>query len=164
MRHATLIRWSFGLLAAVLTAGCTSAVFSQPEVTLQNVQLGGLGLSGGTLLVNLQVVNPNRFSLNANQLSYRLEVRDPEVAADTVWMDFATGVFGQDFSVGPRDTATVQVPVEFNYAALGTAAGSLLRAGIFNYQATGTVDVRTPLGTHQVPFRRRGVFTLAGTQ
>ena len=53
---------------ALLLAGCGGRVFKQPQVTLENVQIGGLGLRGGTLLVNLQVINPNGFSLNAVRL------------------------------------------------------------------------------------------------
>ena len=43
-------------------------------------------------------------------------------------------------------------------------AGSMLRRGTFTYRASGTADVRTPLGTHQVPFRKTGTVTLLGTR
>ena len=160
------ISWS-ALLAGLLAmsaGGCASAVFDQPQVTLENVQLGGLGLRGGTLLVSLQVINPNRFSLNAEELTYNLALRDPAEVADTTWIDFATGTYSERFSVPARDTAVVQIPVEFSYNGLGAAAGSLLRAGTFTYRASGTVDVRTPLGTHEVPFRKRGTMTLMSAQ
>jgi hypothetical protein len=54
--------------------------------------------------------------------------------------------------------------VEFTYTGLGGAATSLLRAGTFNYRATGTVDVRTPLGSYDIPFRRGGMVTLLGAR
>jgi LEA14-like dessication related protein len=164
MRHARSLPAFLSLLFAFGAGGCTSAVFNQPEVTLENVQVGGLGLQGGTLLVSLQVINPNRFSLNADQLTYQLALRDPGVQTDTTWIDFATGTYDQAFSVGARDTALVQIPVDFNYSGLGAAAGSLLRAGTFTYRASGTVNVRTPLGTHEVPYRKRGTFTLLSTR
>ncbi len=154
---------SLVLLALVLSA-CGGQVFRQPQVTLQNVQLGGLGLRGGTLLVSLEVVNPNRFSLNANELTYALQLRDPETAGDTTWLDFASGTYDQPFSVGSRDTAQVEIPVEFAYAGLGGAAGSIMRSGTFTYRASGSVDVRTPLGSYAVPFNKRGTVTLMGNQ
>ena len=49
-------------------------------------------------------------------------LRDPGVQADTTWIDFATGTYDQAFSVGARDTALVQIPVDFNYSGLGAAA------------------------------------------
>lgn len=151
-------------LFALLLAGCGSSMFRQPQVTLENVTIGGLGLRGGTLLVDLQVVNPNRFALHANQLHYHLELRDPAEAGDTTWVDFARGVYDQPFSVGAGATSRVQIPIEFSYSGMGGAANSVLRSGTFTYRATGTVSARTPLGGHTVPFTRRGTVTLMGTR
>ena len=148
------------LLLLALLAGCGGGVYKKPEVTLQSVQLGGLGLQGGTLLVKLGIVNPNRFALNANELRYSLMIGDPDEESDTTWVDFASGVHEGGFSVPAGDTASVEVPVEFSYAGLGGAAGSLLRAGTFDYRARGSVDVRTPLGTYEVPFEKVGTVTL----
>lgn len=150
------------LAVALIASACGGRVFKQPQVTLENVQIGGLGLRGGTLIVNLQVANPNPFALNADQLTYDLALADPEEQGDSAWIDFARGTHEQSFSVGSGDTATVQVPVEFTYAGLGGAANALLRNGTFSYRATGSVDVRTPLGTYAVPFRKRGTVTLLG--
>ena len=76
--------------AAVLLLGaCVSSMFHEPKITLPNVAIGGLGLQGGTLLVNLQVENPNGFTLSSEALKYQLAVRDPSSGTDTVWVDFA---------------------------------------------------------------------------
>lgn len=163
MAHAKTVRSALVLVLLAVAGGCTS-VFNQPEVTLQSVQVGGLGIRGGTLLVNVEVINPNSFSLSADELTYQLAVSDPEEPQDSAWIDFASGTYDQAFSVGARDTAVVQIPVEFSYAALGAAAGSIVRAGTFTYRASGTVDVRTPLGRRQVPFRKRGTVALLGPQ
>lgn len=162
MRTANRLFLSVTLLVGLAACG---RAFQQPEVTLDSVRLGGLGLTGGTLLVNLQVVNPNRFALNADRLSYQLALRDPrEEESDTTWIDFSSGIHDVPFSVGGGDTARVQVPVEFTYAGLGSAANSLLRSGTFRYRATGVVDVRTPLGGYDVPFRKLGTITLSGAR
>lgn len=157
-------RAALALLLTVALAACSSSVFKQPEVTLQSVQLGGLGLRGGTMLVNLRVVNPNRFTLSANQLQYQLAIGDRDEPGDTAWIDVAEGVYDRPFSVAARDSAVVQIPVEFSYSGLGGAATSILRAGTVDYRASGTVDVRTPLGIYDVPFRRSGKVTLMGVK
>jgi LEA14-like dessication related protein len=163
-RFLNRTRGALGLALALTVTGCGGSIFKQPEITLESVQIGGLGLSGGTLVVDLQVVNPNRFSLSANRLNYDLAMRDPETASDTSWTDFAEGAYDQPFTVGGGETAHVQIPVSFSYSGLGAAAGSMLRRGTFTYRASGTADVRTPLGTHQVPFRKTGTVTLLGTR
>ena len=163
MKRST-IRATLSLLVTLLVAGCGTFGFRQPTVTLEGVQLGGLGLRGGTLLVNVRVDNPNGFALNAERLRYDLALRDTGQEGDTAWIDFASGTFDQEFSVGARAAETVQIPVEFTYSGLGGAASSILRNGTFHYRATGEVDVDTPVGTRAVPFRKRGTFTMAGSR
>ena len=156
-----------GMVAVGLTlaaTGCGGSIFREPEITLESVQIGGLGLSGGTLVVDLQVVNPNRFALSSNKLNYELDLREEEAGSDTSWVDFANGAYEQPFTVKGGETGHVQIPVSFSYSGLGAAAGSMLRRGTFTYRASGTADVRTPLGTHQVPFRKTGTVTLLGTR
>lgn len=157
----TLRKFSI-LIFCGLVAGCGSRLFKQPEVNLQSVQLAGLGLRGGTLLVNVQITNPNSFTLSANQLEYALAIADAGADNDTTWLDLANGLYAEPFSVGAGATENVQVPVEFSYSSLGGAANSVLRAGTFNYRASGTVAVRTPLGTRTIPFRRGGMVSLLG--
>lgn len=162
MRSNTRFRLGALLVLVTLLAACGGRVFKQPQVTLDNVQIGGLGLRGGTLLVNLRVVNPNAFALNADRLAYDLALANPGEESDSAWIDFASGTHEESFSVASGDTATVQVPVDFTYAGLGGAANALLRNGTFGYRAKGSVDVRTPLGTYAVPFSKRGTVTLLG--
>jgi LEA14-like dessication related protein len=162
MTDSRFARGSVLLLLLALLTGCASRVFKQPQVELESVQIGGLGLRGGTLLVNLEVVNPNRFALNANQLQYDLALSDPEAGADTTWIDFASGTHDEPVSIAAGDTARITIPVDFSYSGLGTAANSLLRRGTFTYRASGIVDVRTPLGSYGVPFRKRGNVNLLG--
>lgn len=158
----TTTRAALSLLVLVMLTACGTFGFRQPRVTLEGVQLGSLGLRGGTLLVNLRVENPNGFALNAERLRYDLELRDPDQAGDSAWIDFATGTYDEEFSVGAGDTETVQIPVEFSYSGLGGAASAMLRNGTFQYRARGEVDVDTPIGTRSVPFTKRGTFTMAG--
>jgi LEA14-like dessication related protein len=162
--RTTTMRGVLSAGLALMLTGCGGSIFQQPEITLESVQIGGLGLSGGTLVVDLQVVNPNRFALSSNRLNYELDLRQEESGADTSWVDFADGAYEQPFTVRGGETARVQIPVSFSYSGLGAAAGSMLRRGTFTYRASGTADVRTPLGTHQVPFRKTGTVTLLGTR
>lgn len=163
MRARSFARSAFSLVALLALVACGSFGFRQPQVTLESVHLGGLGLRGGTLLVDLQVDNPNRFALNADELRYDLAVRDAEAEpGDTTWLDFASGTYAEGFVVGAGETRTVKIPVEFSYSGLGGAASSILRSGTFTYRATGSVDVRTPFGSRAVPFTKRGMVTMTG--
>jgi LEA14-like dessication related protein len=144
------------VLALTAAAGCGHV--RQPEITLEGVQIGSLGLTGGTLMVNVRVDNPNPFTLRAHRVNYELALREPaEDGGQATWIDIATGYFeDDDFEVRARDSRTFRVPVDFTYASAGGAARSVLRTGRFDYRASGTVLVRTPTGWSEVPYRRTG--------
>lgn len=148
-------------LAATLV-GCGSGLVREPTVNLAGVQLAGLGLRGGTLKVTVHIDNPNRFSLSAGEVRYRLAIAEISVTGDTTWVDLADGSYTDHLSVGAGESAAVEVPVEFTYAGLGGAAASVLRAGTFDYRAAGEIDVHTPLGGRRVPFERGGTVDVLG--
>lgn len=148
----------------VLAAASCVPSFRQPEVAVEGVRLGSIGLRGGLLLVNLRVTNPNSFGLSANGLRYDLALDRAPEPGDTTWIDFASGTYDRPFSVGARQTSTVEIPVEFTFAGLGSAGMSLIRSGTFEYRARGTVDVNTPIGARTVPFTKRGMMTLSGAR
>jgi LEA14-like dessication related protein len=148
-------RWR-GLAAAVLTlttlGGCSAlgrATFAEPMVELREVQIVGLGLEGGNLDVILSVYNPNRFSLDATRLTYRVDV-------DAVQL--GSGALDSRFVVPRGDTSLVRVPVRFTYRGLGEAGRQLLSSGSVNYRVRGDVSVGTPLGNFTRPYDRSGRF------
>jgi hypothetical protein len=53
----------------------------------------------------------------------------------------------------------VEIPVEFRYAGIGTAARALLDSGTFNYRISGTVAVERPIRT-DLPYRHSGTASL----
>jgi LEA14-like dessication related protein len=164
IRHAAV------LLAAALLPACTAGL-ERPEVELEGLQIGSLGLTGGTLLANVRVENPNRFTLRGGDLRYQLFLKKPNssatssaAAGDSAWVRIAEGTYEEDLEIRGHESRTFQVPIEFSFADLGSAASSIMRTGRVDYRATGTVDVRTPFGSREVPFRKTGTFMMAGTR
>jgi LEA14-like dessication related protein len=156
------LRNLWAALAAMIVLSACTAGFRQPEVELEGLQVGGVGLGGGTVLVNVRIRNPNAIGFRADSLQYELFIRNPAATGDSAWTRFAEGVYTDRFEIGARDTETVQIPVSFTFAQLGSAGGQLLRQGSFQYRAVGNVNVRTSFGGRQVPFRKTGTFTLSG--
>jgi LEA14-like dessication related protein len=152
-------RFVGGALAAVLvvtSAACASlgrAVFEEPVVNFRNLEVKGLGLSGGSLDVVLSVYNPNGFKLDATRLTYQLQVDSIPVG---------NGAIDQEFVVQEKDSAIVRLPVSFTYAGLGAAGRQLIQSGSVNYRVLGDVTVRTPLGNFTRPYRGTGRFSALG--
>jgi len=147
-----------GMLALVTGVGCSvlgKAAFEQPVVTLKNVQVRGLGLTGGNLDVQLNVYNPNHYRLDATQLNYRVQM-----AGDSIVL--ASGTMDSRFTVQDNDSSTVTIPVSFTYSGLGAAGRSILNTGAVNYHVLGDVRVGSPVGSFTVPFSSTGRFTTTG--
>lgn len=149
-------RIMFALLATVVLGGCATLgrnVFREPLVNFSNVNIKGLGLSGGSLDVVLSVYNPNGFDLNATRLTYRLMVDDKALG---------TGALDRAFRVGDGDSTLVTIPVDFTYSGLGAAGRQLLSTGSVNYRVIGDFTVDTPLGSFTRPYDQRGRFSSFG--
>lgn len=141
------------LLATVACSSLGRSVFKEPVVTLRDVRLNGVGLTGGSMDVVLNVYNPNGYNLSATQMTYRLMV-------DSV--QFADGLVQQRFDVARNDSNTVRIPVAFTYAGIGEAGRQLLNTGSINYRVAGGLTVATPLGNFTVPYDRTGRFSALG--
>jgi LEA14-like dessication related protein len=143
------------LALTTLATACTG--FKKPTIELEGISLGSVGLSGGTLLVNLRVENPNAIGFRADDLRYELFLRAPGGDANEPQLQrLAEGTYDEEIVIGARETRTVQVPVEFRLSQLGPAASSIMRSGRLDYRATGTVRVRAAGSSRTVPFSKTG--------
>jgi LEA14-like dessication related protein len=140
---------SFMLLASF--ASCKDAmqrVFQQPQAEFRGVRLGGVALGGGTLDVTLLIRNPNPYRLTATGAQYRLLVDDS--------VEVGHGVTADTVSVGARDSATVHLPLDVDWASLQRALRGAARDGEADYRIVGQIRAQTPLGGYDVPLSARG--------
>ncbi|HEU0300581.1 MAG TPA: LEA type 2 family protein [Longimicrobium sp.] len=148
------------LALLVAIQACTG--FRKPTVELEGIELGGVGLSGGTLLVNVRVENPNPVGFRAENVDYEVFLRTPRDETDEQgWERLTSGTHEEDIVIRARETRTVQIPVEFRMSDLGPVASSVLRTGRFNYRVTGNVQVRAAGSRRTVPFRKTGSMSLS---
>lgn len=128
-------------------------MFQQPRVSVQDVRLTGIGLTGGSLDVLVNVDNPNDFRLDATRMTYRLLI-------DT--LPLANGIVGSPFTVDAKRSNQVRIPVNFTFAGLAAAGRTLLNTGSAPYTVTGDVTVGTPLGNFTLPYSSTGRITSLG--
>lgn len=149
-------RWSTACAVIAMgttVAACASlgrATFREPVVTLREVAVSGLGLTGGSVDVVLSVYNPNGYKLDALSMTYQVDV-------DTIKL--GSGALDGRFVVQEKDSSAVRLPVRFTYAGLGAAGRSLITAGTVNYRVRGDFTVSTPLGNFTRPYDRTGSFS-----
>lgn len=146
------------LAAALILASACSRAVQEPEVQLAGVRVGGFGLQGGLIYVELDVHNPNRFAFETDGLTYDFALRDSTQSEET-WTSLAVGTFDEPVRVDGRGTRRVEIPVEFRYADAQSAFRSLLGAGTFDYRLTGAISLVSPI-RREIPYRHLGTFSL----
>ena len=144
--------------AVVVVAGCASlgrASFQEPVVTFRDARITGLGVTGGSVEVVLDVYNPNRFRLDGTRLTYKVLVDSTT---------FGQGEYLTKFEVNERGTNTVRLPFNFSYAGIGAARRQITQTGSVEYRVVGDLTVSTPVGNFTRPYDQKGRFnTQQGT-
>ena len=141
-------------VASMVVAGCGLA-FKQPTVTVAEVRLAAVNLTGGSVLVQLDVVNPNRYALASEDFRYALSFGSGE-GETARWNTLAEGHLPDTVRIPAGETGRVEVVVPFDLAAVGAALGRLLGQGVLEYRFSGELRAGTPLGTRRIPFDQRG--------
>jgi LEA14-like dessication related protein len=157
MRKLALVA---GVTLVTTAAACSTLVnqtFAEPIVRLHNVQLRGVGLTGGSMDVQLAVYNPNNFRLDASRMTYQLLAG---TGSDTV--TFATGLVEGQRTFVEKDTTIVTIPLSFSYAGIGAVGRQLLNSGAVDYTVRGDLTVATPVGNFTRPYSHTGRYTTLG--
>ena len=141
-----------GLAVLVLVSGSACATlralrFEEPQIALQEINVTGLSLSGGTMDLVFDVFNPN---------DYRLRSTRMEVGIDLENTHFGDALLERPLDLSPQNHNQVIVPVRFEWAGVGAGARALVTRQAVRYGLTGAVIVDTPLGERRVTLRGSG--------
>jgi LEA14-like dessication related protein len=140
--------------AATLVGACALAQtlrFERPTVELDAIQITGLGLSGGSLNLMLDVFNPNSYDLRTMRI---------EAGIDLEGTHFGDVMLERDVLLPANEHAVLEVPVAFTWAGLGAGARGLLGRGAVNYTMESRIAVGTPIGDRTVALRSAGLVPL----
>jgi LEA14-like dessication related protein len=138
------------IVMAVLASACATLrglTFQEPDVSLQEIDITGLGLTGGTSDLVLDVWNPNNYRLRSTRL---------EVGIDLEGTHFGDALLDRPLDLSPTNHSRVVVPVRFEWAGLGVGAKALLTRRAVGYAITGRVLLDTPLGDKAVGVTGKG--------
>ncbi len=138
------------LVVLTVSLGACSVItdlFKEPDVQLQRVVVRGIGMSGGSLDLIVDVDNPNGFELHGTKL---------EVGFDVEGQHLGDIAYDDDFSVTENGRTTLTLPLTFGWAGVGSAVRAALGSGDLPYKMNGQVELQTPWGGKQVPFTREG--------
>ena len=138
------------LLTITISACATlrsALTFEKPQVELQEINVTGMGLSGGTLDLVFDVYNPNDYRLRSTRL---------EVELALAGTDFGEALIDKPLDLSPANHSRVVMPVRFTWSGVGAAARSLLESQELPYGLTGSVLLDTPIGEKRVELKSKG--------
>lgn len=135
-------RW---LIALALLAGCATIRqalrFEEPQIALEQIDITGLSLTGGTLDLVFDVYNPNEYRLRSTRL---------EVSLDLEGKHFGEALIDKPLDLSPENHSRVVMPVRFTWAGVGAGMRALLERQAVRYGLSGAALLDTPLGDRRV--------------
>jgi len=149
-KHASVAVFGVAVLGVALSACATlrNAIdFQQPQIALQQINITGMGLSGGTLDLVFDVYNPNEYRLRSTRLEVDLALASTE---------FGQALIDKPLDLSPQNHSRVVMPVRYTWAGVGAAARSLLQSQELPYGITGAVILDTPLGERRLQLKSNG--------
>jgi len=134
---------------ALFTACATlrGLTFKEPELMLQEIDITGIGLTGGTFDLVFDVFNPNDYRIRSTRL---------EAGVDLEGTHFGDALLDRPLDLSPTNHNRVVVPVRFEWAGVGAGAKALFARQAVAYGITGRVFVDTPLGEKTVVLHGTG--------
>jgi LEA14-like dessication related protein len=122
-----------------------------PDLKIKSLAIKQLSLEKADLLMQLEVDNPNSFSLLLQELNYHLKLNGVEIAK---------GLIDKPLDIKQSGSAVVTIPlsVDLLQAGIGLYSALLSRSGI-SYDLNGTLDAATQnafIQRFQIPLNKQG--------
>ncbi len=135
------------LVALTACATLSKLTFHEPDLQLQEINVTGVGLTGGTFELVFDVYNPNDYRIRSTRL---------EVGVDLEGTHFGDALLERPLDLSPANHSRVVVPVRFEWSGVGAGAKALLTRRAVAYGLTGAVLLETPLGDQRVTLHGSG--------
>ncbi len=136
---------------AALLAGCSlfrQLSFERPSLRLSAIQVTEIDLSGVSVVLWLDVFNPNDYDIRTTRVEADLNLED---------VHFGNATWEESIVLGAASTTTVKLPADFSWEGIGAGARALLQRGKVSYDLDARLHVVTSFGSRTVSLGQRGV-------
>ena len=108
-----------------------------PDIKLKGVKIKNLSFTTADLVAQVEVSNPNDFSMALKSFNYQLSINQQK---------WGQGKIAQSGNIPKKGKGVIDIPVQLNLLSIGSAAASLLqKKSPLEYQLTGNATVDTGL-------------------
>lgn len=133
---------------SIMLVSCLNWVMEKPSFVIREITLKPRSLTEMTLLIGLDVKNPNCFDLTFKSFEYTVYLNNAEIGS---------GHLEQEILIPSSSTTRVTAPIS---AELKNWGGSVIKAILTGdkllYKIEGKTDIQTFLGGVKLPFSQEG--------
>ena len=159
MKRVSSTRLGLAMLVVLVAAACASV--RRPEIQLNTIRVGGVGLRGATLIAELDINNQNDFDIATDSITYQLFANT--ATNGETWEPVLQRTYAQRIVIAEDKITRVEIPIDFNYSELTGAARTILDRGMLNYRLVGNAYLTEP-ARRTIPFSRTGSVSLSGAR
>lgn len=123
----------------------------EPSFTLQGINIRPVALTEMTILVDLDVYNPNNFDLKLKSFDYRVYLKNEEIGS---------GRLEKELLVSSSSTTKIQAPVAARFKDLNAVLKLVWTEGNLPYKIEGSAEVKTFWGGRNLLFTKEGQIDL----
>jgi len=131
----------------LFVSGCLDRMVTRPTVTVQEVRISELTLSGATLTFRVQLENPNGFGITVTAFSYTIYLNDRPVAS---------GQAPEPISINRHSVTEFSLPLKTSFAEIENQLKSILHSDTLAYRIEGSLVVQSVFGRLTFPYTRTG--------
>ncbi|MCU7828725.1 MAG: LEA type 2 family protein [Candidatus Thiodiazotropha sp. (ex Myrtea sp. 'scaly one' KF741663)] len=125
-----------------------------PDVKVRSLDVQQLSMSGAKLMMQLEVDNPNAFSLLLNQLNYDVKLNGYNVGS---------GLMGRAVNLQQGSPGVINLPLSLDFAQAGMGLYKALLGSGIRYDLNGSMEASSsnPILKHfQMPLKKQGRVSL----
>jgi LEA14-like dessication related protein len=134
------------LVGFLASSGCSTVaerILEKPKVTLQQVKVREIGVSGATVVFNVMVDNPNPVGINLRQLTYDVEIGGRALTS---------GVMEKGVRIEAMEKSLVEIPIPVRFSDVFASAVDVMKNGTRTYRVRGSAS----FGPFSIPFDETG--------
>lgn len=135
---------------ALVVSGCAflkNRYAQAPEINLHNIYLQDVQAFSATMIIVLDVKNPNKMDLHVNEVSYEVQLNEQA---------FAKSKLDKETIIPAGETKSVEIPLPVNYLKAVQSMGQILSGKDVGYTVSGIAKV----SGFSVPFNEKGKLNL----
>ena len=141
----TYCRTLLVLTFSIFLMSCVSWIMQTPTFALRGITLRPLSFTEMNILLDIEVLNPNRFDLTFQSFEYTIFLKNEEIG---------NGRLEKELLVPSSSTTRIQVPVVARFKDFSGSLKAILTQADLPYKIEGKVAVRTVFGNHQFLFSK----------